>query len=193
MNAKHKDVKLNSKLQSFMYSMVTDSDPKAAKLSLDVMTELYHKNVWRDAKTVNAVAQACFSSVVKNMVTALQFFLGKDGDDEDPASDSEDDDEPLITSKDIKSASMANRVNKKTGKRQKQVKRLQKAMKKQSKKEKKVNTDFSALHLIYDPQGMVERLLSLLQKTNERFEVKLMLMNLISRLVSVHELFLFNL
>ena len=193
MNAKHKDVKLNSKLQAFMYSMVNDSDPKASKLSLDVMIELYRKNVWQDAKTVNAVAHACFSSVVKNMVTAIKFFLGSDDDDENgPESDSDDEDEPVITSKNIKNASMANRVNKKTAKRQKQVKRLTKAMKKQSKKEKKVNVNFSALHLIYDPQGMAEKLFNMLQKSNERFEVKLMLMNLISRLVGVHELFLFN-
>jgi protein SDA1 len=194
MNSKHKDVHLNSKLQNFMYSMVNDADPKASKLSLDVMIELYHKNVWRDAKTVNVIAQACFSSVVKNMVTAIKFFLGNDDSDGDEGekSDSDDDDDPVITSKEIKSASMANRVNKKTSKRQKQVKRLQKAMKKQSKKEKKVNVNFSALHLIYDPQGMAEKLFNLLQKSNERFEVKLMIMNLISRLVGVHELFLFN-
>ena len=191
MNAKHKDVRLNTKLQSFMYSMVSDAEAKASKMSLDIMTELYHKSVWRDAKTVNAMVQACFSPVVKNMVTALKFFLGSD-DVDDSGSDSEDEAEPVITSKNIKNASMANRVNKKTAKRQKQVKRLQKAMKKQKRREKKVSTDFSALHLIYDPQGMAEKLLNLLQKTNERFEVKLMLMNLISRMVGVHQLFLFN-
>lgn len=193
MNAKRKDVKLNSELQAFMYSMVKDPEAKAAKLALDVMTELYHKNIWRDAKTVNAMAEACFSPVVKNMVTALKFFLGADDDGDDGnSSDSDDDADPAVTSKDIKGASMANRVNKKTAKRVKQVQRLQKAMKKQSKKEKKVSVNFSALHLIYDPQRMAEKLFNLLQKSNERFEVKLMLMSLISRLVGVHELFLFN-
>jgi len=75
----------------------------------------------------------------------------------------------------------------------KQLKRLEKAAKKKvNKKEPKEHINFSALHLVYDPQSMAEKLLKLLQTTNERFEVKMMIMNLISRLVGVHDLFLFN-
>lgn len=46
--------------------------------------------------------------------------------------------------------------------------------------------------MIHDPQDFAEKLLKQLESSKERFEVKMMLMNLISRLVGIHELFLFN-
>lgn len=49
-----------------MYSMLKDSNPKAAKMSVDIMIELYKKNIWNDAKTVNVIATVgCFSNVTK--------------------------------------------------------------------------------------------------------------------------------
>ena len=52
--------RLNTTMQNFMFTMLKDSNKIAAKTSLDVMIELYRKNVWRDAKTVNVIATACF-------------------------------------------------------------------------------------------------------------------------------------
>ena len=46
---------------------------------------------------------------------------------------------------------------------------------------------FSALHLIHDPQDFAEKLFVKLEKSTERFEVRLMLMALISRLIGVHQ------
>jgi hypothetical protein len=43
--------------------------------------ELYRKNVWRDAKTVNVIATACFSKEYKVVATALRFFLGMSAPD----------------------------------------------------------------------------------------------------------------
>lgn len=72
MNAKHKDMKLNSTLQNFMYTMLRDSNPKAAKMSVDIMIELYKKNIWNDAKTVNVLANVgCFSKVTKVFIVVL--------------------------------------------------------------------------------------------------------------------------
>ncbi|GLD55455.1 protein SDA1 homolog [Lates japonicus] len=47
INAKHKNNKVNTTLQNFMYTMLRDSNPIAAKISLDVMVELYKRNIWR--------------------------------------------------------------------------------------------------------------------------------------------------
>ena len=55
-----------------MYTMLRDNNPVAAKKSLDVMVELYHRNVWNDAKTVNVITTACLSPVAK--VTILGIF-----------------------------------------------------------------------------------------------------------------------
>ena len=52
-------------LQNFMYTMLSDSDLLAAKKSLDAMVELYKKNIWKDAKTVNVIASACLSDLSK--------------------------------------------------------------------------------------------------------------------------------
>lgn len=46
INSKHKNNKVNTTLQNFMYTMLRDSNPLAAKISLDVMIELYKRNIW---------------------------------------------------------------------------------------------------------------------------------------------------
>uniref|UniRef100_U5EWX7 Protein SDA1 n=1 Tax=Corethrella appendiculata TaxID=1370023 RepID=U5EWX7_9DIPT len=187
MNAKHKDMKLNSTLQNFMISMLKDSNPKAAKMSIDIMIELYKKQIWNDAKTVNVIAtNGCFSKITKVMVTSMKFFLGTDQDDQESDSDSDN-------QVDLKSVMMANRVSKKTKKRKRQLdsaKKLYNQAKK--KKSKAVSFNFSAIHLINNPQGMAENLFKQLQHGNERFEVKLMHLDVISRLIGIHELFLFS-
>ncbi|XP_041086897.1 protein SDA1 homolog [Polyodon spathula] len=65
INAKHKNNKVNTTLQNFMYTMLRDSNAVAAKISLDVMMELYKRNIWNDAKTVNVITTATFSKVSK--------------------------------------------------------------------------------------------------------------------------------
>ncbi len=121
-------------------------------------------------------------------MTALTFFLGKDEDQSDD-SDSESDDDNTPNAQEVW---MANRVNKKTRKRKRILERTKQVIKKSKKKEKALSFNFSAIHLIHDPQSMAEKLFKSLETMNERFEVKLMTMNLISRLVGIHELILLN-
>ncbi|EEB17769.1 conserved hypothetical protein [Pediculus humanus corporis] len=189
INAKHKNVKLNTRLQNFMFNMLKDNNSKAAKMSLGVMIELYKKNVWNDAKTVNVIAIACFSKIVKVMVAALKFFLGSDEKKEnDDSDDSDSDDE--INPKDVM---MANRVNKKTRKRLKNLEKVKKLIKKNKKKKEKAPVfNFSALHLIHDPQGFAEKLFKRLESMNQRFEIKILMLDVISRLIGLHQLMLFN-
>jgi len=186
INAKGKDVKLNTTLQNFMYGMLKDSHTIAAKTSLDCMISLYQKGVWRDAKTVNVITTACFSKITKVMVTAIKFFLGNDQAEDDEKSDDEDD---VPT---VKEVTMANKFNKKTKKREKYLENIKKAHKKKKKKEKAPNYNFSALHLIHDPQSFAEQLFKRLEGLNERFEVKVMLLDLVSRLIGTHQLILLN-
>ncbi|KAJ8728103.1 hypothetical protein PYW08_016488 [Mythimna loreyi] len=187
MNMKHKDMKFNSTLQNFMFSMLQDSNPKAAKLSLDILVELYHKNIWNDQKTVNIIADiGCFSKITKVMVASLKFFLGRDEEEKEENSDSEDEIDP-------KDTMIANKFNKKTRKREKMVEKVKKQAKKMKKKKQKAPIfNFSALHLINNPQGFAEKLFKKLESSNDRFEVKLMLLDVISRLIGLHDLFLFN-
>ncbi|KAL5012793.1 hypothetical protein ScPMuIL_011344 [Solemya velum] len=188
VNSKHKDAKLNRTLQTFMYTMLRDNDAVAAKMSLDVMIELYRRNIWNDAKTVNVITTACFSKVAKILVAAMNFFLGNDTPDEDESEDEKEED-----SKTAKELTTAHRVGKKTRKRQRKLDRALQSLKKHKKKRKNAEVfNFSALHLVHDPQDFSEKLFKQLEKSTERFEVKLMMINLISRLIGVHQLFLFN-
>lgn len=59
----------------------------AAKKSVDVCVDLYHKNVWNDAKTVNVIAEACFSPITKVSVTAVKFFLNSNDHQEEEEED----------------------------------------------------------------------------------------------------------
>jgi len=190
MNAKRKNNSVNTQLQNFMYSMLSDSNATAVKLSLDIMKELYGRDVWKDTKTVNAISTACFSPITKVLVSALTFFLGKEKDDKKDSDDSDDDDG---TKKNEQQMLLAHRVGKHTKKRKKRLDRARAKLREKEKKKKKPDMfDTAALHLLHDPQGFAERLMTQVEKTTERFEVKLMMIDLVSRLIGVHSLFLFN-
>ncbi|KAK9874434.1 hypothetical protein WA026_002774 [Henosepilachna vigintioctopunctata] len=186
INAKHKNAKLNTTLQNFMFTMLKDTNTRAAKMSVDIMIELYKKNVWNDTKTVNVIATGCFSKITKVTVASLKFFLGKDEDEKSDDSDSENE-------IDTKEVMMSNKFNKKSRKREKNLNKVKKlAAKAYKNKSKAESFNFSALHLIHDPQGMAEKLFHQLESTTKRFEVKLMTLDVISRLIGLHQLFLFN-
>ncbi|KAM3832143.1 protein SDA1 homolog [Vipera latastei] len=187
VNAKHKNNRMNTILQSFMYTMLQDSNPTAAKISLDVMVELYRRNIWNDARTVNVITLACFSKVTKIQVAGLTFFLGKDKDEKKDSDSESEDDGPSARDLMVRYA-----TGKKTTKNKKKLEKAMRVLKKHKKKKKPEVFNFSAIHLIHDPQDFAEKLLKQLESSKERFEVKMMLMDLISRLVGIHELFLFN-
>uniref|UniRef100_A0A2D4NTA8 Protein SDA1 n=1 Tax=Micrurus surinamensis TaxID=129470 RepID=A0A2D4NTA8_MICSU len=187
VNAKHKNNKMNTMLQSFMYTMLQDSNTTAAKISLDVMVELYTRNIWNDARTVNVITLACFSKVTKIQVAGLTFFLGKDENGKKDSDSESEDDGPSARDLMVRYA-----TGKKTTKNKKKLEKAMRVLKKHKKKKKPEVFNFSAIHLIHDPQDFAEKLLKNLESSKERFEVKMMLMDLISRLVAIHELFLFN-
>uniref|UniRef100_A0A1B0GP95 Protein SDA1 n=1 Tax=Phlebotomus papatasi TaxID=29031 RepID=A0A1B0GP95_PHLPP len=128
------------------------------KMSADIMIELYRKNIWNDAKTVNVIGSVgCFSKVTKVLVVSLRFFLGTDEKEAESGEESEP--EP-----DLRNALMVNRVNKKTKKRKKQLEAAKKQYAKAKRKKTAAPTfNFSALHLIHNPQGMAENLFKQLQ------------------------------
>ncbi|KNC97444.1 uncharacterized protein SPPG_07365 [Spizellomyces punctatus DAOM BR117] len=189
-NAKSKNNKLNKTLQNFMYTMLKDSNEIAAKKSLEVMIDLYRKNVWNDAKTVNVIAEACFSPVSKIVAPALHFFLGSN-DTKDDEQDS-DGDVP-----DISALSHTLSINKKKKSRKNAMEKAMATVKRKQRAKAKAETfNFSALHLLNDPQGFAEKLFSRLKHTTStnafRFELRLQMMNLVSRLIGVHKLILFG-
>ena len=67
-----------------------------------------------------------------------------------------------------------------------------KALKKEKKDKKAESYQFDALFLLYDPQDFAEKLFKEVEQTNEGFEIKLMMIELIARLIGIHNLFLLN-
>lgn len=191
INSKHKNNKLNSALQTFMYSQLQENSGITVKTALDVMVELYRRDVWHDGKTVNVIATACFSKITKVMVAALKFFLGKDESEIGQGDSSSDEDN--APNKSARELALGHRVGKKTKKRKKKLDRALEAVKKHNKKKTGVEAfNFSALHLIYDPQEFCEKLFKQMEKSTERFEVKLMMIDLVSRLIGIHKLLVLN-
>ena len=193
VNKKHANNKINSKLQGFMYTMLRDNHLMAARMSLNVMTTLYRKQVWCDAKTVNVVATAILSKHVKLCMTGIRFFLGVDQHAEEEADSDAEEDARLMqaVAKDA-----FNIHHKNTAASSKKVRKYKRALKTVKANEKKERTQglstSSALMLLHDPQGLAEKVFARLKASTDSFEVKLSMMNFISRLIGTHELLLLN-
>ncbi|ORX52426.1 SDA1-domain-containing protein [Hesseltinella vesiculosa] len=187
-NAKAKNNKLNKTLQSFMFTILesaksgnSDENAVAAKKSVDICIELYHKNIWNDNKTVNVIAEACFSPVPKISATAVKFFLTSNEEREE--SDDEDDDLP-----DIHRMQQAQVYTKKTKAKARKLESAKKKIKRKNKSQRAESFNFSALHLLNDPQGFAEKLYSRITTKDDRWEVRLLKMNLVSRVIGIHQL-----
>lgn len=64
--------------------------------------------------------------------------------------------------------------------------------KNKKKKNQSQSSNFAALTLIHDPQGFAEKLFHQLEKRHERFEVKMLTLDVVSRLIGLHQLIIFN-
>ncbi|OMJ27002.1 Protein SDA1-like protein [Smittium culicis] len=227
----HKNNQLNKVIQNYMFSIINSPEAQnktspgaiAAKKSLDVCIELYKKNIWNDAKTVNVIALGAFSPITKIKVTCVQFFLNptskKSSDDGDSDTDDSSDSDSQSNSKkmsrsDLLKLKKNHAFTKKTKSKQRLIEKATKLYKKTTKEnekeedideleEKKKNKDqphFRVLSLIHDPQNFAEKLFSLSTsnsnsskkggQTVERFEVRLMQLKLVSRLMGYHQLYI---
>ena len=54
-NQKQRNERLNRSLQNFLYSCLGNEGEAAAKPALAVLTELWRRHVWRDARTANVI------------------------------------------------------------------------------------------------------------------------------------------
>lgn len=186
VNRRRRDNALNRTLVNFMYTMLEDQDPTAAKKSLEVMIELYKRGVWTDAKTVNAIAGCVFSPFTKMRVAALQFFLNIDSDLEQRQA--------VMESKiNLEKETRRHVVTRKTRAKVKKFKAAQEEHKRMLRGEgaaAPARPNWPAIELVFDPHGYAKKLLGLLKHSTDGFDVRLMLMNFISRLIAAHKIIL---
>lgn len=199
-NRHGRDEKLNRAVQRFMYSAVADAHEGTAKRALSVLTEMWRRRVWRDARTVNVIASAVQHPSPRILLATLKFFAGQDAQ-EKSGSDSEDDENdkdggaagPQGPSReDIYSAFHKGTISTKKRK-QKKLKRVQAAVAKAGRRRGGVQAEsFAALQLLHDPQGFAEALLDRLRSASARWETRLLVMSVLSRAIGVHKLIVLN-
>ena len=98
---------------------------------------------------------AALSQEAKVVTGGVRFFLGGDQEREEAAEEESDDDEGVDMDKLRHQAG----INKKTSKRDRELKAAAAKVKRKEKKKKAPHLlNFSALHLLHDPQGFAEKL-----------------------------------
>ncbi|KAK2595077.1 Severe Depolymerization of Actin [Conoideocrella luteorostrata] len=186
-NSKSTNHPLNRTVQTVLYNLVTaDRGSPRAIWAIKLTRELWKRQIWTDAKPVDVMKEACLSDNEKVVIGATRFFLGGDKEREELDDDSSDEEV------DLSKVRHQIGINKKTGKRKKTYERaLNKVRREERKKAKPHPLNFSALHLLHDPQGFVEQLFSKhLQNTKSKLSLdsKILVLHLITRLVGLHKL-----
>ncbi|KAI4862427.1 SDA1-domain-containing protein [Hypoxylon rubiginosum] len=192
-NTKTTNHRVNRTMQTVLYNLVTSdrSSPKAL-WAVKLVRELWRRQIWSDAKTVDIMRQACLADNEKVVIGSVRFFLG--GDKEREEFEDESSDEETV---DIKKVKHLIEINKKTKKAKKALDRAVDRTKKQERKKNSPHPlNFSALHLLQDPQGFSENLFEKhLQNSKSKLslESKLLVLQLVTRLVGLHKLTIISL
>ncbi|KAF2651706.1 SDA1-domain-containing protein [Lophiostoma macrostomum CBS 122681] len=188
-NAKSTNHKLNRTIQTVLYNLLT-SDRESPKgiWAVKITRELWKRQIWTDVKAVEIMKEASLADNEKVVTGGVRFFLGGDKEREEAAEESSDGEDDVDMSKLRHQVG----INKKTKKKERDLKKAAATVKR---KEKKKNAphplNFSALHLLHDPQGFAETLFSKhVQNSKSKLplDLKILVLNLVSRLVGLHKL-----
>lgn len=175
-------------MQTVLFNLVTsDRTSSKALWAIKLTRELWKRQIWTDAKTVEVMKEASVSENEKVIVGGVRFFLG--GDKEREEMEDEDSDEDAV---DVARIRHQLGINKKTKKKARVAEKAIATHKRKEKKKKQPHPlNFSALHLLHNPQGFADSLFSKhLQNTRTKLNLdqKLLVLQLVSRLVGLHKL-----
>ncbi|KFA70347.1 hypothetical protein S40285_01735 [Stachybotrys chlorohalonatus IBT 40285] len=186
-NSKSINHPLNRTIQTVLYNLITaDRSSPRAIWAIKLTRELWKRQIWTDSRPVDVMKEACLSENEKVVVGAVRFFLGGDKEREEMEDESSDEEVDLAKVKHQIG------INKKTKKQKKVYERaVDKVKRAERKKSKPHPLNFSALHLLHDPQGFSEQLFSKhLQNSKAKLslDTKLLVLQLVTRLVGLHKL-----
>ncbi|BFZ57904.1 Severe Depolymerization of Actin [Savitreella phatthalungensis] len=180
-NAKGRNHSFNRAAQAMLFEMVQNEEA-GGLWAVRLTRDMWEKHVWQgDARAVEICKDAALSLELKVMLSGIYFFLGVDN----PDAEDSDDETPQV---DLRKLQHQAGINKASKNRRQQVIRAMKADKRKRASSKDVNVNFPAIQLLHDPQGFAEKLYTALSKRHMQFEHKLLLLNLLSRLISTHKL-----
>jgi protein SDA1 len=183
MNHDKRNEKLNRRVQAFLFSVVADDESVTARKTVDILAELYRRRIWTDARTVNVLGSACVNKATRVMVAAINFFMGIESKMED-----DDDDEKVLDVTTVNFHEHSKKTKKRSRIIKKQIDRNLKLKREKENKSGEAIPLFPAIQLLRDPQELAEKLFSKLKQAGQRFEIKLLIMNFISRLIGCHTL-----
>jgi protein SDA1 len=157
---KHKqNMKLNRKLQNYIFSLLKNESSLMVRKSLGVVCELFRKQVWIDVKTVNVVAEMCFCKHSQVCRAALRFFMGEAL--------------PVMMEENL-DQKMAKQIKVNTKRKRKRMIKLAKTQQKLEERKEMEEVvddhDLRAIRSLDDPQTVAERLFSALKKSKEAWE-----------------------
>ncbi|RVX68663.1 hypothetical protein B0A52_07090 [Exophiala mesophila] len=187
-NSKTINHKLNRSVQTTLHNLVTAdrSSPKAL-WAIKITREMWKRQIWTEAKAVEIMKEAALADNEKCVVGGVRFFLG--GDKEREELEDESSDEEAI---DMAKLKHQVGINKKSRKSEKKLEKAAATVRRKEKKKGQPHPlNFSALHLLHDPQGFAESMFSKhLQNTKSKLnlEQKLLVLQLVSRLIGLHKL-----
>ncbi|KAI9705706.1 MAG: Severe Depolymerization of Actin [Bogoriella megaspora] len=188
-NAKAINHKLNRATQGILHELITSDRASAKALwAVKITRELWKRQIWTESKAVEIMKEAALSENEKVIVGGVRFFLGGDREREE-AAEEESDDEVVVDMAQLRHQAGINKKSKRQGKGLKKAAAI--VRKRERKKNQPHPLNFSAFHLLHDPQGFAENLFSThLQtaKTKLNLEQKLLVLQLVSRLVGLHKL-----
>jgi len=190
INHQKQNDKLNRSIQAFLFSVVEEDTTVTARKTVEILCELYRRKIWTDARTVNMIGKACLSPSTRVTVAAVNFFLGietKMHEDEEEEKVSGD-----KTPGDVNYHSHSKKTKKRQRLVQKQIEHNAKLRRDSQKGGAVALPLFPAIQMLHDPQSLAEKLFKKLRQSGERFEVKLLLMNFVSRLIGCHKLLLLS-
>lgn len=199
--------KQNTQLRNFMYHVALsvadtqDADkpdqfmPVAcstlSRKAVSLLMDLYRRRVWNDPKTANVLAETCFSEDGNIVIGSLRFFIDIQyrREEEEAAGES-------VANLTDKVTKLEQSRNSKTGKKDKKLKRMQE----RKRKAEELVSDataidgslFGALEELFSPQRFAERLFAVLRTSKHPFETRLLYMNVISRTLACHKVYLGN-
>ncbi|KAL5214699.1 hypothetical protein ABZP36_003851 [Zizania latifolia] len=199
MNQTHKNETRNRKMQNILFTLLQGEEESRAKRAFTILCDLHRRRVWFDERTANAICNACFHASSRIMIAAISFLLGYENveqEDDSDASSSEDEaqnPQVILSKEDVYKANHKGTTATKKKKKAK-LQRVIRSMKRQQRKstEEAGSNYYSPLTYLKDPQGFAEKLFSRLQKCNERFEVRMMMLKVIARTIGLHHLVLLN-
>ncbi|KAI9889327.1 MAG: Severe Depolymerization of Actin [Vezdaea aestivalis] len=191
-NQKSTDHRLNRTLQTVLYNLLAaDRTSPTGLWAVKLTRELWKRQVWTDAKAVEIMKEACMSENEKVIIGGVRFFLGGDKEREELQDESSEEE---IDPGQLKHQSL---INKKTSKRKKDFQQAMSAIKKKERKKNEPHPlNFSALHLLHDPQGFAESVFYKHLQSNKsklNLEQRLLVLQLVSRLVGLHKLTIISL